>query len=276
MRVGRAAACRIRRMRKPSAAKSLPWATLFLGLLAAAPAEGWSPATQAVIAEEAAALAPRDLARQIAKHKKQLEAGVVAPFSDRDAGAHMEDEDGTGSLARTISAEVEATIAAIRDHRTFAEVVQRLGMVSHYVADANNPLNTSAADGQEGRYFRDYLRYVDSALPRFPLTFFGLEPGLERAADVSPLIRRTLSRSRTYYPMIGLEYRRVGYAAGEGVFDDRSTAFGVSSLAFSHAVTDVAQVFRYIWLKAGGADPRRGLPLAGRHLVVLPRTAPGP
>ena len=95
---------------------------------------------------------------------------------------------------------------------------------------------------------------MDSALPRFPLIFFGLEPGLERAEDVSPLVRRTLSRGRElYYPMIGLEYRRVGYASGTDAFDDRSTAFGVSSLAFSHAVTDVAQVFRYIWLKAGGA-----------------------
>lgn len=263
-------------MRKPSDAKSAAWAALFLGLAVAAPAAGWSPAAQKVIAEEAAALAPGDLARQIAKHKRQLQAGVVAPFSDRDAGAHMEDGDGTGSLGRTIAAEVDEAIAAIRDHHTFAEIVQRLGRISHYVADANNPLNTSSADPEEGRYFRDYLQYVDSALPRFPLTFFGLEPGLAQASDVSPLVRRTLSRSRTYYPMIGLEYRRVGYAAGAAAFDDRSTAFGVSSLAFSHAVTDVAQVFRYIWLKAGGADPRRGLPRAGQHLVVLPRTVPGP
>ena len=137
-------------MRKPSDAKSAAWAALFLGLVAAAPARGWSPAAQKVIAEEAAALAPEDLARQIAKHKKQLRAGVVAPFSDRDAGAHMDDGDGSGSLGSTIAAEVEGVIAAIRDHRTFAEIVQRLGRVSHYVADANNPLDTSGADARGG------------------------------------------------------------------------------------------------------------------------------
>ncbi len=247
---------------------------LFLLTLAAAPAGGWSPSTQTVIAEEAAALAPKDLARQIFRHKRQLRAGVVAPFSDTDGEAHMENGDGSGTLGRTITSHVEAVIVAIRGHQPFAEIVQRLGVVSHYVADANNPLNTSTGDSQEGRYFRDYLQYVDSALPRFPLTFFGLEPGLDRAADVSPVVRRTLARSRGYYPMIGREYRRVDFAAGKRVFDDRSTAFGVSSLAFSHAVTDVAQVFRYIWLRAGGADPRRGLPLAGQHLVVLPRATP--
>lgn len=252
----------------------VPATALGLAVLAAWPVWAWSPTTQTVIAEEAAALAPRDLARQIAKHKRQLRAGALAPLSSPDATAQT--EAGDGPLSVRIAAEVEAATAAIRDHRPFPEIVHRLGVVSYYVAEANNPLATSAADLQEGRYLRDYLRYVDSALPRFPLTFYGLEPGLERSPDVSPLIHRTLARGRTYYPMIGLEYRRVGYIAGEQAFDDRSTAFGISSLAFSHAVTDVAQVFRYIWLKAGGADPRRGLPLAGRHLVVLPRATPGP
>ena len=57
-----------------------------------------------------------------------------------------------------------------------------------------------------------------------------------------------------------------------GVFDDRSTAFGVGSLAFSHAVTDVTLVLRYIWLAAGGIDDRANLPAGGTRLTLLPRS----
>ena len=71
--------------------------------------------------------------------------------------------------------------------------------------------------------------------------------------------------------MIGREYRRIGFSSGIGRFDDRSTAFGVASIAFSHAVTDVTLALRYIWLTAGGIDDRANLPAGGTRLTVLPR-----
>ena len=36
-------------------------------------------------------------------------------------------------------------------------------------------------------------------------------------------------------------------------FDDRSTAFGVASVCYSHAVTDVANLQVFIWKEAGGS-----------------------
>jgi hypothetical protein len=71
--------------------------------------------------------------------------------------------------------------------------------------------------------------------------------------------------------MIGREYRRIDFASGQGRFDDRSTAFGVASVAFSHAVTDVTLALRYIWLASGGIDDRANLPAGGTRLMLLPR-----
>ena len=71
--------------------------------------------------------------------------------------------------------------------------------------------------------------------------------------------------------MVGREYRKIGFASGVGRFDDRSTAFGVASVAFSHAVTDVTLVLRYIWITAGGVDSRANLPAGGKRLALLPR-----
>lgn len=234
------------------------------------PAFAWTPETQVSIAREAARLAPPDLARQIEKHRRELEAGAVAPFQDSDPGRHMKNSDGSGSLDRVLQEEVQRAIDSIRTLRPFAEIVRRLGVVSHYVADANNPLATSAADPQEGRYFVDYLRYAQSAEPRFPLVFYGARPGADGSNGVGPLLAETLRRSRGFYSQIGREYRQIGYASGLGRFDDRSSAFGVASVSFSHAVTDVALTLRYIWLAAGGADERTSV-VGGRRLYVLPR-----
>lgn len=238
--------------------------------LAASPAAAWTPTTQLVIGREAAALAPPDMARQIHKHKKAFEEGLLAPFQDSDAGRHMKNPDGSGSLDKVFLAEVQAAIQDIRQHRPFEEVVRRLGVISHYMADANNPLAASGADAEEGRYFVDYLRYAESAEPRFPLVFYGAVAGLERQKDISPLLQQALQRGRELYPLVGREYRRIDFASGRARFDDRSSAFGVASLSFSHAVTDVAQTLRYIWLVAGGTDGRQSV--VGRHrLLVLPR-----
>jgi hypothetical protein len=238
------------------------------------PAAAWTPATQVTIAREAARLSPPDLARQIDKHRRAYEEGVNAPFADTDPGRHMKNPDGSGTLDRAAEAAVAAAIEAIRGHQPFKEIVRQLGVVSHFVADANDPLAASGDDPEEGRYFADYLHYVETAEPRFSLIFYGVQPGLEARQDIAPLIDAALRRGRDLYPMIGREYRRIGFASGIAGFDDRSSAFGAGALAFSHAVTDVTLALRYIWITAGGVDDRAHLPAGGGRLTVLPRAAP--
>jgi hypothetical protein len=235
------------------------------------PVQAWTPVTQVEIAREAARLAPPDLARQIAKHQEEFEAGATDPFQESDPNRHSKNPDGSGTLDRAYLDEVDGAISAIRNHHPFEEVVRRLGKVSHWTADANDPLATSGTDPDEGRYFVDYLRYAETAEPRFPLVFYGVPPDLDRLHSLRPLIDQALRRGRDLYPLVGREYRRIGYGSGIGVFDDRSTAFGVASLSFSHAVTDVALTLRYIWLAAGGADDRTSLVHGGTRLLVLPR-----
>ena len=246
---------------------------LLLLLLAPGTLFAWKPTTQMAIGLEASALAPPDLARQIAKHRKEFLRGTVEPLRDGDAARHMKNADGSGTLDRTIAAEMAAAIDLIRRHRPFVEVVQQLGRISHFVADANLPLNTANSDAQEGRYFRDFLEYADSARPRFAVVFYGLEPEWTSARDVEAWTRTTLARGRKLYPAIGEEYRRIGgggsgvtgasgvIAASGGIagFDDRSTAFAVAALSYSHAVSDVTRALRHVWLASGGTDPRTRL-----------------
>lgn len=241
-----------------------------LTLLAPAlPAAAWTPRTQTAIAEEAAALAPPDLARQIDRHRRAFRQGVGDPFADGDPARHSAAPG--GRLGETVIAEAAAAVAMIEAHRPFEDVVRQLGILAHHVADLAYPLNTADDDPREPDYFADYARYLEATEPRLPLVFYGLMPGLERRGDLGPLVAAGVERGRGLYPLVGREYRRIGFASGRGRFDDRSTAFGVGSIAFSHAVTDVARALRWVWLRAGGADPRGGLPDRGDSRLALPR-----
>ncbi len=249
-------------------------ATALILAASAAAGFGWSPDTQRAIAGEAARLAPPDLAEQLFRHAHELAEGAVEPFSDSSPADHYKNPDGSGRLDLALEHEVAATISALRAFRSFAEVSERLGRVSHWVADLNNPLNTSAADPEEGRYFKDFLLYANSARPRFAVVLYENVPVTSSRGGVARLVSDALARGRELYPLIGREYRRIDFANGRLTFDDRSTAFGVAALAYSHAVTDAARLFRYIWLQAGGADPRSVLDRPRDRVLLLSPTAP--
>jgi len=251
-----------------------PLLALLVVLFAPGALVAWKPSTQEAIALEAAALAPPDLARQITKHQQDYLRGALEPLADRNGSRHMKNSDGSGELDQVVSTEVAAAIDAIRRHRPFVEVVARLGRVSHFVADANLPLNTSNSDPREARYFRDFLEYADAARPRFAVVFYGLGPEWQSARGVQAWTRSTLARGRKLYPAIGEEYRRIGEIAGLADFDDRSTAFAVAALSYSHAVSDVARALRYVWLSAGGVDPRPQL-TAHRDLLIVVHAGAG-
>lgn len=225
-------------------------------LLAANPARAWKPETQDAIALEAARIAPPDLARQLARRQRNFLAGVREPLTADPASRHVKNVDGSGELDVVIASEIAAAIREIQTHHPFDDVVHRLGRISHFVADANLPLNTANSDRDERLYFRDFLDYAESARPRFAVVFYALGADWRNSQDVDGWTRGTLSRGRRLYASIGEEYRRTGMLPGIRGFDDHSTAFAVASVAFSHSITDVARAFRYVWLAAGGGDGR--------------------
>jgi hypothetical protein len=244
-------------------------AAALLGV-AGAPAAAWTPRTREAIAREGAHLAPPDLARQIEKHGAAYLEGLAEEEALAAAAGDPAPERRLGLLA-------DAAVATIAEHRPFEEVVRRLGALARAVADANDPLAAGGGgDPDEGRYAADYRRYLESAEARFPLVFYGLRAEVAGARpDAARLAAASRARARGFYPAIGAEYRRIGFAPAAGRFDDRSTAFAVGSLSFSHAVTDLVSVLRAVWLAAGGADERDGLsPGAGRLLQVRRAAAP--
>ena len=245
------------------------FALLALGAVLAAPAGAWTPRSQEGIARTAARLAPPDLYRQIARNRDAYLLGAVDPFRDAQPENHVQNGD-DGRLAEVIEVAVQNAVGSIRAQRPFNEIVYRLGVVAHYLADANDPLAGAESDPAEARYRDDFRRYAESAEPRLRIVFYGFRPGFEGRRDLPALVDEALRRGRELYPLVGREYRRIGFQPSVGRFNDRSTAFAVVGLGYNHAVSDIAEVLRYIWLEAGGADSRRRLPRRGRETVVVP------
>jgi len=247
---------------------------LAAALLTGPPAAAWTQRTQLAIIETAAALAPDDLARQLERHKSTLREGVLDPFADRAGSRHETNADGSGRLREVVRAEARRAVAGIEGHRPFSEIVHQIGVVSHFVTDLNDPLRVANLDPREGAYGDHYPRYLDTAHKRFRVVYYGSGRRIGSSAELDSLVARALARGRQLYPDIGREYRRIDGNGGR--FDDRSTAFAVGSLAYSHAVSDVAAVMRYIWLAAGGSDAGALPTVAGDRLVLVGRGADGP
>ncbi|MDA8016574.1 MAG: hypothetical protein MPN21_03915 [Thermoanaerobaculia bacterium] len=238
----------------------------FVGMAPAAFA--WTPRTLVYLGEQAARLTPPDLYRQLVKNQASYRIGLEEPFRSSVTQDRFADPDGSGNLDQALRTAVDQAIASIQAPRPFNEISYRLGVVAHYVALLNDPLATASSDPQEPRYGRDFASYAESTLPRLQLVFYGFRSKVYDD-QVERVMREAFARGRSMYPMVGREYRRVGFQSGRASFDDRSTAYGVSALGQCHAVSDIAEVLRYIWLRAGGGDQRAPLPIRGHAFVPL-------
>ncbi len=224
-------------------------AAALAALLAATPVFAWSTETHLALAEQGARFAPTDMRTQLERHQAALREGVLAAQREDAAGRPPAD---------ALREATERAIAAIEGHEPFADVIHRLGAAVYWAALVNDPLRRN--DGaQEAAYGEDYRSYMESARPRFTVAFYGEGRDVATARSLEALARAARRRGAAYAPLLAQEYERIGYGRGVELFDDRSTAFGIAALSYSHAVSDVIASLRYIWIAAGGAD-RRQLP----------------
>ena len=131
------------------------------------------------------------------------------------------------------------------------------------VADANNPFATSNAFPRLAESRFDFEQYVERKQTSFPIVFYGLQNPFK----LEPYIDAALIRSSAFAPLLDEEYFRFGARRSSQEFDDRSTGFGVASLSYSHAVSDIINVYYYIWKEAGG-DVRSARALEHSNLLL--------
>jgi hypothetical protein len=205
-----------------------------LFLAVALPAAAWTRGADHRIALKSAELGPPDLRLVIEHFHDDYLRGVDRALDDEGSAVHRE------KLRARIEAESQAITQMIRGNKPWVQVVERLGILAHLVGDANNPFHLADASAPRA----DFEQYFERKMTRFPTFFYGVD----RRFALGAYLDGTFARTRKFVAPMAEEYAR-GTSA---TFDDRSTAFGVASVCYSHAVTDIVNLQFFIWKDAGG------------------------
>lgn len=230
--------------------------------LVSSSAFAWTRGGDERIARKAGQLAPPDLRILIERFEPEYKQGQARAQSDEGSESHRNYAQ-SGRLRERIERETAAAIAMIKSGQPMSSVVEQLGVLSHFVADANNPFHTVNDDPNLEASHHDYEQYFERRLAKFPTVFYGLD----RNFQLRPYLDRTISRTSRFYPLMREEYFRFGTRRSSQEFDDRSTAFGIASICYSRAVTDVVNLYYYIWRQAGG-DVRSATLMRGSNLIL--------
>lgn len=232
-----------------------------IGLCVSVSAWGWTPAAEERIATRASRLAPPDMRLLITKYDQDFKRGLqLAARQEGDAHRHQSSE---RHLTRNLDAEINDAIRLIRKERQVGPFVEKLGVIAHLLADANNPFHVSDGDPRLKNVQADYEAYFERRMATFPTVFYGLR--INR--DVPGYLDRVVERTGAFSPLLSEEYFKGGRTRSSREFDDRSTAYGVASISYSRAVTDVINVYYYIWREAGG-DVRTAAVLRKGNLLI--------
>ena len=227
-------------------------------------AQAWTRASDERIAQKGAALAPPDLRTVIEHFDGDYKHGIErAQAEEGTASHHFFVLSRDGRLRERIEKETAKTIEMIRTGEPMSLVTERLGTLAHLVADANNPFHVANDDSRLTASHNDFEQYFERKLAKFPTVFYGLEPRFR----LSSYLDATFARTAKFYPLMSEEYFRGGALRSSTEFDDRSTAFGVASVCYSRAVTDLVNLYYYIWKEAGG-DVRSAAAMQRGNLLL--------
>ena len=204
-------------------------------------ASAWTRTSDYQIADRAARLAPIDLNLIVKRYHKQYAAGIDYGIREEATEEHR------AYLRERIEKETRGVIGMLHSNQPMAQVVARLGLLSHLVGDANNPFHVDVEAELESSH-QDFEHYFERRMLHFPTVFYGLDSRF----TLPKYLDRTFKRTRGYGPLMHEEYFRDGARHTSSEFDDRSTAFGVASICYSHAITDLVNLYYYIWEQSGG------------------------
>jgi hypothetical protein len=236
---------------------------LFL-LLFPLSASAWTRVADEKIALKSAALAPPDLRMLIEKFEGDYRHGLeMAQADEGSATHHYFVLSRNGQLREAIERETRGAISMIRKGDPMPMVVERLGTLAHLVADANNPFHVTSEDSRLSLSRNDYAQYFERRLAKFPTVFYGLD----RSFTLSGYLDKTFARSARFYPILRDEYLRGGKVRTSAEFDDRSTAFGIASVSYSRSVSDLVNLYYFIWKEAGG-DVRSAAVMRDGNLLL--------
>lgn len=228
-------------------------ALLILAHCPVALAQSWTDGTRTRMIQDALKISPPALREILLHYEKDLLRGMLDPSRRETEEVHFQHADGRRGLA---AAGVERKVAEIRDllktRASFARVTYEMGVLAHLVSDAEFPLNASDSDPREALYRDAYRRYVEKMLDRIPFVIDREEPAALKKDDVRGFVLGIARRAAKNYALIGPAFKDDGSPVAPSALDERSVPFGITSLSYSHAASDVSWIWKHVWTSIHG------------------------
>jgi hypothetical protein len=245
-----------------------------LVLLPGAEAAAWTDATRLRMLDDALKVSPPALARILRHNEAALRRGMIEPSAHEDEEIHFQHPDGRqGLAAAAVDRKTREIASLLMEKRSLKRFAYEMGVLAHLLADAGFTLNASDADPREPLYREGWRRYVEQQLPKIPFVF-DREPSKHlKKQDYRGAVLAEARRAAANYPAIGPAFKDDGTPRSRDAVDERSLAFGVASLSYSHAASSIAWVWLDVWRSLNGdleGTPALNLPPA-RKAEIPPR-----
>jgi|GEM_PF-5386684 len=228
--------------------------SLFIILIIAFLSLGWTSLTHQKIAVDATMLTPYELKLLIRHYKKELLEGCIDPLKGRkDEKHYLLVDNSFGKAHKVVDAIVKSIEQDLKAKKIdLGELCFRLGVLSHYIAEVNNPILTGDLKREGGWFYDGFVRYTEENIPNYALTFDGYHNVFLEQGDYSGFaISSAIRSAKLFNPLKRIFiYRRIkglGYD-----FDRKSIPYATASLSYNYAVTDTAKIWYYVWRNISG------------------------
>ncbi len=203
----------------------------------------YGPKTVQRMTDASLRLAPAALRSALVSYKTDLDAGV------------SESVEGYGSAPRgevldALQKEADTIPGLFTARAPFPAVARHFGRAAGLIFLLNDPMMIGG-DPRALDVRLDYYGYIERKLPILVVTFDGYDtPPLH--GDVEAYMKHRLMTEKRYQAAVLFCYFPHGRRVSSETFDDRSNAFGVAQLVLSHAVSDTAKTWLYLWKSMDG------------------------
>lgn len=155
------------------------------------------------------------------------------------------------STPEALDREIAGLIQKVRRQEPMALVVEGMAAVARGTALMLDPALEGRSDPLALHIRKDFPRYMERRLNKFPVVFYGFDDRLMQGDSLG-----FLQRNRRDVPQLASllrgDYARTAQWADYRMFDDQSTAFGVAQVTANRAFTAVLNVWYYVWTRGGG------------------------
>ena len=213
----------------------------------------WSNKMYEIITMRALVLMPKSLRRVMLLHKPELIEGAMESASMKNSEDHyLYTNKKYGKADFRIDLLSNKIVYDIDHHVPFSVITREFGTLAHYVSDLNNPLHASKKDITAVRCEKEFNRYMELNLEKFPFVFYGYNSQYLAKNDIKAFSYSIVDRSSKLHDIIINSLYNGGHIKPAESFDEKSLIFGSAAITYQHSISNVAQLWLYIWKRAHG------------------------